>query len=108
MTRKRGRLSHIDSINADLERNETPSALRVCLPNRLKALGYSRNVFVLTDGQVSNLDQITNLIARNARDTRVFALGIGDQVSHALVKGLAKVRERRTLDTSLQEIEWSP
>ncbi|KAK4142501.1 von Willebrand factor type A domain-containing protein [Dichotomopilus funicola] len=52
------------------------------------------DVIILTDGQTWRLDQTIELV-RKARDrsggrVRVFALGIGNRVSHALVDGLAK------------------
>ena len=80
-------ISHIDSIDADLGGTELLQPFEFIFRTVSKPSGYSRNVFFLTDGQVSNLDQVTNLIACNATDTpRVFVLGIGDQVSHALVE----------------------
>eukprot|EP01096_Ripella_sp_DP13-Kostka_P016334 TRINITY_DN792_c0_g1_i12.p1 TRINITY_DN792_c0_g1~~TRINITY_DN792_c0_g1_i12.p1 ORF type:complete len:1013 (+),score=527.60 TRINITY_DN792_c0_g1_i12:72-3041(+) len=82
-------IAHIDRIDADLGGTELFQPFDFIFRTPSKR-DYARSVFVLTDGQVSNLDQVTNLIARNARDTRVFALGIGDQVSHALVEGMAK------------------
>lgn len=52
----------------------------------------SRNVFVLTDGQVSNTDQCIAECRTAARaGWRVFTLGIGDSVSHQLVDSLASV-----------------
>ncbi|KAH6626529.1 von Willebrand factor type A domain-containing protein [Chaetomium sp. MPI-SDFR-AT-0129] len=52
------------------------------------------DVIILTDGQTWRLEQTIELV-RKARDrsggrVRVFALGIGNRVSHALVDGLAK------------------
>lgn len=61
--------------------------------------GYERVVFVVTDGQVSNTEEILVLVSAqtsklgyyvikhssNLLDTRVFSVGIGNAVSHALV-----------------------
>ncbi len=44
-----------------------------------------RQLFVITDGQVSNTRDVIALVGRNAHNTRVFTLGIGDRVSYALV-----------------------
>eukprot|EP00736_Rhodelphis_marinus_P013482 Rmarinus@m.16642 len=52
--------------------------------------GYSRQVMVLTDGEVSNVDQITSLIRSHADSARTFSLGLGKSVSHSLVEGIAK------------------
>jgi len=51
---------------------------------------YFRQVFVLTDGQVSNTEQVLDLIKQNNNNARVFSLGIGNSVSHHLVEGIAR------------------
>eukprot|EP00027_Filamoeba_sp_ATCC50430_P002059 CAMPEP_0168544036 /NCGR_PEP_ID=MMETSP0413-20121227/2210_1 /TAXON_ID=136452 /ORGANISM="Filamoeba nolandi, Strain NC-AS-23-1" /LENGTH=600 /DNA_ID=CAMNT_0008574039 /DNA_START=272 /DNA_END=2071 /DNA_ORIENTATION=+ len=52
--------------------------------------GRMRQVFVLTDGEVSNIDQILQLVRSYNKTSRTFTLGIGGQVSHALVEGIAR------------------
>jgi len=52
--------------------------------------GYLRQLFVLTDGEVSNTGEVIGLTKANAHETRVFALGIGDGASHHLVNGLVE------------------
>jgi len=51
---------------------------------------YSRQVFLLTDGQVSNTDDVIRLVQRKNQQCRVFSLGIGSSVSHFLVNGIAR------------------
>ncbi|KAL6058963.1 von Willebrand factor A domain-containing protein 5A [Balamuthia mandrillaris] len=51
---------------------------------------YPRQVFVLTDGEVGNTDQVLAYVAANAKSTRVFSFGIGSGASPHLVNGLAR------------------
>lgn len=72
--------------------------------------GYLKQIFILTDGevtedrrcllcvpinkrklfQVSNTEAVFGIVRANAHKVRVFALGIGDASSHSLVEGVAK------------------
>ncbi|XP_021948454.1 von Willebrand factor A domain-containing protein 5A [Folsomia candida] len=51
--------------------------------------GYLRQIFVITDGQVSNTEQVISLVQQNAHNSRLFALGIGASSSRHLVEGMA-------------------
>ncbi|POG81537.1 uncharacterized protein OCT59_011934 [Rhizophagus irregularis] len=52
------------------------------------------SVFLLTDGEVWNVDQIVRLVSQNEEKKkdvlRLFSLGIGDSVSHNLVESVAR------------------
>ena len=50
----------------------------------------SRQVVVLTDGQVSNTDAVLEVAKAHAKTARVFTFGIGAGASHHLVQGLAR------------------
>ncbi|MDP2434500.1 MAG: VWA domain-containing protein [archaeon] len=75
--------------------------------------GYSRQLFVLTDGEVSNTEAVIELCRTNARNTRVFSVGIGEEVSHHLVEGMARassgtavfIQGRELTDSSLGVFE---
>jgi hypothetical protein len=57
------------------------------------ASGRRTQVFVLTDGQVSNEGAVLDLVRRHARGAggaRLFAVGVGHAVSHHLVEGIAR------------------
>ena len=45
---------------------------------------------MLTDGQVSNTNEVIALVEKHHNHTRVFTLGIGNSVSHHLVEGMAR------------------
>ena len=42
-------------------------------------------VFVLTDGEVSNTEQVVEVCRQNAHNSRVFTVGIGNQVRRIVV-----------------------
>merc|ERR1719341_1849342 len=52
--------------------------------------GLARQVFVLTDGQVSNSSACIELVRKNSSNNRVFTLGIGSSADRHLVKGMAR------------------
>ncbi|RIB00329.1 hypothetical protein C2G38_2234704 [Gigaspora rosea] len=69
--------------------------IRITYVTELKHEDYSSDdmptsVFLLTDGEVYNVDQIVELIKSSEEkkrdDLRVFSIGIGDTVSHHLVE----------------------
>lgn len=51
--------------------------------------GYARQVFLLTDGEVSNGAAIAALVRHHAADTRVFTFGIGSGASVGLCRDTA-------------------
>lgn len=51
--------------------------------------GCFRQLFVLTDGEVTNTDEIKKLVSSNASNTRVFSFGLGDTNSRSLINGIA-------------------
>eukprot|EP00042_Codosiga_hollandica_P058189 m.873868 g.873868 ORF g.873868 m.873868 type:complete len:910 (+) comp59792_c0_seq2:158-2887(+) len=51
---------------------------------------HARQVFVLTDGEVSNTAQVIDFVRAHQQQARVFALGLGHGASHDLVEGIAR------------------
>src|SRR3984957_7324278 len=52
--------------------------------------GRARQVFLLTDGEISNVSQVLDLCRLMASSTRIFSFGLGHSPSRSLVKGLAR------------------
>lgn len=48
--------------------------------------GYPRQLFILTDGEVSNTQECIDYVRKNSHTTRVFTFGIGNEASQELVK----------------------
>jgi len=82
-------LQHVAKLRADLGGTEIFQPLQAIF-NMPAIPGYSRQIFVLTDGEISNTDQVIDLVKRNSSRARLFSLGIGNSVSHHLVEGIAR------------------
>lgn len=81
------------SINADMGGTEILDAVKSMLGSR--DTGMWTDIIILTDGQVWRLDELLATV-RDARKAsgnciRFFCLGVGEQVSHALVEGIASM-----------------
>jgi Ca-activated chloride channel family protein len=80
---------HIQQLEADLGGTEILPPLesvfaRPADPER------PRQLFILTDGQVTNTEAVISLVRRNSGAARVFTFGIGAGASHHLVRGMAR------------------
>lgn len=49
-----------------------------------------RQIFVLTDGEVSNRDEVIELVSTHRQYNRVFSIGVGSGADAGLVEGLAR------------------
>jgi len=52
--------------------------------------GRARQIFLLTDGEISNVSEVLDLCRSMATSTRIFSFGLGKSPSRSLVKGLAR------------------
>ncbi|KJE94062.1 von Willebrand domain-containing protein [Capsaspora owczarzaki ATCC 30864] len=82
-------LKHVSTMDANLGGTELLAPLRAIERMKTRA-DFPRQVFVLTDGQVSNTDQVIAQVNSDSKNARYFALGIGSGVSHHLVEGIAR------------------
>jgi Ca-activated chloride channel family protein len=81
--------AHVQALDADLGGTEILRPLRETFEAVLEQGGV-RQVIVLTDGQVTNTDEVLELVKRHAASHRVFTVGIGAGASAHLVKGIAR------------------
>ncbi|KAJ5016244.1 von Willebrand factor A domain-containing protein 5A [Colletotrichum sp. SAR 10_99] len=85
-------MKHIDKFGSDYGGTELYAPIEQTFKRRHKDLDLE--VFVLTDGEVWNHDNLFGMVNRHVEDSkgsvRLFTLGIGRGVSHALVEGLAR------------------
>jgi uncharacterized protein YegL len=75
-------------LTANRGGTEIYEPLERVLRQRLMA-GRPRQVFILTDGEVTNAEACFNLVRRYRNTNRVFTLGVGEAADHLLVQGLA-------------------
>jgi hypothetical protein len=80
---------HVAALDADLGGTEILPALQAVL-DQPRAGALTRQIVVLTDGQVTNTDAVLALAEKRAADTGIFTFGIGASASHHLVRGLAR------------------
>ncbi|CAF2453889.1 unnamed protein product [Rotaria sp. Silwood2] len=57
--------------------------------------GCARQIFLLTDGEISNVNKVLDLCRSMATSTRIFSFGLGHSPSRSLVKGLARATNGR-------------
>ncbi|CAF0932710.1 unnamed protein product [Rotaria sordida] len=57
--------------------------------------GRARQIFLLTDGEISNVDEVLDLCRSMATSARIFSFGLGHSPSRSLVKGLARATNGR-------------
>ena len=78
----------VAALEGDLGGTELRPPLAAVLGHPVPS-GKARQVFVVTDGEVSAPDEVLQLVAAARRSTRVFSFGIGSGCSRYLVSGIA-------------------
>ncbi len=83
--------TYCDRMEADFGGTEILSAIKSTIERRLNDLNLE--IMVLTDGEVWNSEDLFKYVEKETEkgDVRLFSLGIGWDVSHALIDGLARV-----------------
>jgi von Willebrand factor type A domain/Vault protein inter-alpha-trypsin domain len=87
-------LAYVEGFNADMGGTELLEALRTAANTIADQPQTVAEIIVLTDGQVVDPNSVFALVndirRRRPGKVRVFAMGVGDSVSHALVEGIAR------------------
>ncbi|KAL2198308.1 von Willebrand factor type A domain-containing protein [Corynascus similis CBS 632.67] len=82
---------HVDTFRADFGGTEMYAPIKAAFEKRYADMDLE--VFLVTDGEVWDQNQVFDLINKEVAATkgrvRVFSLGIGSTVSHALIEGVA-------------------
>jgi hypothetical protein len=79
----------VTTIDANMGGTELLPALQFVVSQDTVA-GLARQVLVLTDGEVTNTDEVIDLARRHAATARFFTFGIGAGASQHLVRGMAR------------------
>ncbi|CAO1604662.1 hypothetical protein XANCAGTX0491_008205 [Xanthoria calcicola] len=85
-------LKHVEGFGADYGGTETFAALKATINNRFQNIPCE--VMLLTDGDIWDqgglFTYLNDEVKKSTGNLRVFALGIGDGVSHGLIEGVAR------------------
>ncbi|UJR12930.1 hypothetical protein I4U23_017103 [Adineta vaga] len=84
----------IERLQADLGGTELLEPLR-WIEKHPPSQGCARQVFLLTDGEISNVTEVLELCRSMVTSTRIFSFGLGQSPSRSLVKGLARATNGR-------------
>lgn len=79
----------IINMSADLGGTELLKPFQ-WLQNNPPNINHSRQIFLLTDGEISNISQVMDLCRSMSTSSRIFSFGLGHSPSRALIKGLAR------------------
>eukprot|EP00093_Oithona_nana_P012859 12859.XXX_910098_907486_1 [CDS] Oithona nana genome sequencing. len=94
--------SHVLTMEANYGGTEVFAPLKSIFEQ--KAIkDYAKQIFLLTDGAVSNDQQVISLVKNNGLNSRVFTLGLGASASRHLVKGVARAGNGSSIFATLQE-----
>uniref|UniRef100_A0A8D2IRZ2 von Willebrand factor A domain containing 5A n=1 Tax=Varanus komodoensis TaxID=61221 RepID=A0A8D2IRZ2_VARKO len=82
-------LKWVKNLKADLGGTEILQPLKA-IYRQPYLEGHPRQLFVFTDGEVHNTDEVIAEVSRHRGSHRCFSFGIGEGASTALIKGIAQ------------------
>ena len=92
--------AHVADMQADLGGTEILRALKAAL-SHVAEEGLPKQIVVLTDGEVTNTDEVIALARAYSAQARIFTFGVGVGVGagagHPLVRGLARAADGTTV-----------
>ncbi|KYQ90516.1 type A von Willebrand factor domain-containing protein [Tieghemostelium lacteum] len=95
----------ISNLNADLGGTNLLTPLEMIFKQTYDPI-YPRQIFILTDGAVNKKLTLVEIVRQNYFSTRVFTLGIGNDVDDDLVKSLSLVsRGKYKIITNIENLE---
>ena len=83
-------IQHVQSIRANYGGTEMYDPLKAIYEQKMPSKNHLRQIFILTDGDVSNSSMVNSLVKQNSQQGRLFSLGVGSSASRYLVKGIAR------------------
>ena len=82
----------INGLNADMGGTNISGPLDAIYKDvKYSKINLSKNIFLLTDGQVHDREQCVNLITTNSNKFRIHALGIGNDFDKVLIERSGKL-----------------
>ncbi|KAM9990161.1 hypothetical protein ACTFIY_006202 [Dictyostelium cf. discoideum] len=80
---------YVSNISANLGGTELLQPIKDILSKEIDP-EYPRQIFILTDGAVSDRSKLIEFVSKESKTTRIFTYGIGSSVDVELVVGLSK------------------
>ncbi|XP_041848064.1 von Willebrand factor A domain-containing protein 5B1 isoform X2 [Melanotaenia boesemani] len=81
---------YIQRMRADMRGTNLLGALSWLCQQPMQR-SYPRQVFIITDGSISNVAKVLELVRRNTCTGRCFGLGLGTRACRRLLQGMAKL-----------------
>ncbi|XP_061776153.1 von Willebrand factor A domain-containing protein 5B2 isoform X1 [Nerophis ophidion] len=81
---------YVQKMRADMRGTDLMGALSWVYQQPMQQ-AYPRQVFIITDGSISNVGKVLELVRRNTCAGRCFGLGLGPRACRRLLQGVAKL-----------------